>query len=103
MAHPDLDTELTDALDQVDAAEAEVSRRREYLSEARAKLSTERARVGEIQEEIRSKVKTGQSTRPLFDAPSAAEAKATFAEPLSNEPQATKRTRKSPRIGAIAP
>lgn len=82
MAYDDLLDEITAALDQVDLAEDEVGKKRGELAEARAVLLAARAKVTEIEGEIRSRVKTGQSTRPLLDAiRSAEEAKATFTGP----------------------
>lgn len=93
MGHEDLDTELAEALDLVDEAQKQVDIRRNELWAARETLSQEKARVREINGEIRARVRTGKSTRPLFDA------KATFEEGAA-EPTTPKKSRKREQIGA---
>jgi hypothetical protein len=87
----DLDAELADALDQVDAE----------LATARQTLYSQRARVTEIQGEIRSRVRKGQSTRPMFEGIGMVEAKATFNDP--DTPATKKRPRKAAEVAGATP
>jgi chromosome segregation ATPase len=97
----DLDAELADALDQVDAAQTDVDTKREELATARQTLYSQRARVTEIQGEIRSRVRKGQSTRPMFEGIGMVEAKATFNDP--DTPATKKRPRKAAEVAGATP
>ena len=91
MGLKDLDAELADAIDSVEAAQRAVDEKRTELETARESLGKEKKKVREIQGEIYALVRGAASTRPIFDEANRKAANATFTDPSP----ATTRGRKS--------